>query len=168
LDGITIEVPPLRMRKNDIRLLTDYFINKFSLKFNKKITKITKKALTRLSNYDWPGNVREMENTIQRTVASCKMHIILVEDLLIGKPQKNFSYFDDDKNESRDKNSDFLPYKEARKKTLAEFECQYVQESLQRNKGNVTQTAQEIGLHRQQLQVLMRKHNLKSKDFPVK
>ncbi len=66
-----------------------------------------------------------------------------------------------------DESNGLLPYKESRKKDLTEFEGQYIREALRINKGNVTQTAQEIGLHRQQLQVLMRKHDLKSKDFPV-
>lgn len=167
LDGITIEVPPLRKRGDDIVLLAEYFIKKFASKFNKDIHKITQKALTKLSNYDWPGNVREMENTIQRTVANCKKHIILVEDLMIGNPQKRPSFLSNTNNEINDENNYLLSYKDARKKALTKFESQYIREALQRNKGNITQTAREIGLHRQQLQTIMKKHNLKSKDFSM-
>lgn len=68
LNVLNITIPPLRERKNDIPLLTEYYIDKYSAQLRKKITGISSEALSVLSQYDWPGNVRELQNTIERAV----------------------------------------------------------------------------------------------------
>ena len=72
LSVLPIEVPPLRKRKDDIPLLVDYFIRKFSLAYSKKIVGIESNALDILISFDWPGNVRELENSIEFAVIKCK------------------------------------------------------------------------------------------------
>ncbi len=72
LSVLPIEVPPLRKRKDDIPLLVDYFIRKFSLAYSKKIAGIESNALDMLINFDWPGNVRELENSIEYAIIKCK------------------------------------------------------------------------------------------------
>lgn len=66
-----VEVPPLRDRKEDIRLLVDYFIDRYASKMGKKITSIDKKSLAHLQSYFWPGNIRELQNVIERSVIVC-------------------------------------------------------------------------------------------------
>lgn len=66
-----IEIPPLRERKEDIRLLVEYFIDRYSSKSGKKILRIDKKSLERLQTYLWPGNIRELQNVIERSVILC-------------------------------------------------------------------------------------------------
>jgi two-component system response regulator PilR (NtrC family) len=66
---IPISVPPLRERPDDIPLLANHFLKRFAPALGKNITKISKTALADLSSYDWPGNVRQLENTIERSVA---------------------------------------------------------------------------------------------------
>ena len=66
-----IEVPALRERKEDIRLLVEYFIDRYSSKAGKEITTIERKSLARLQNYSWPGNIRELQNIIERSVIVC-------------------------------------------------------------------------------------------------
>lgn len=68
LNVVPIFIPPLRERKQDIPLLADHFLNKFNIAFNKKIPGFTRKALDVLSRYHWPGNIRELENLIERIV----------------------------------------------------------------------------------------------------
>jgi DNA-binding NtrC family response regulator len=66
LNVVNIHLPPLRERKEDIPLLTEHFMDKFNVEFNKKFDRLEKKALELLMNYHWPGNVRELENVIER------------------------------------------------------------------------------------------------------
>jgi len=66
-----VKVPPLRERREDIRLLIEYFIDRYATKAGKKITSIEKKSLAHLQSYSWPGNIRELQNVIERSVILC-------------------------------------------------------------------------------------------------
>ncbi len=66
-----VEVPPLRERREDIRLLVEYFIDRYATKAGKRITNIEKKSLAYLQSYSWPGNIRELQNVIERSVILC-------------------------------------------------------------------------------------------------
>ncbi len=81
LNVIPVKVPPLRERKEDIPLLVDHFIEKYSREYNKEIKKISPYAMGLLTQYPFPGNVRELENIIERSVALETTNIILPENL---------------------------------------------------------------------------------------
>ncbi|MGM9972887.1 MAG: sigma 54-interacting transcriptional regulator [Clostridiaceae bacterium] len=81
LNVLTIPLPPLRERKEDISLLTEAFINKYNSKLNKAIKGINSQGLKLLQNYSWPGNVRELENIIERALNLCEGSIITEDDL---------------------------------------------------------------------------------------
>lgn len=81
LNVIPIEIPPIRERKSDIPLLIHHFINHFSKSKKKLITGITNEAVKRLMEYDWPGNVREIENMIERLVILANSEVIALQDL---------------------------------------------------------------------------------------
>ena len=81
LNVIPFEVPPLRERREDIPLLTDYFNLKYSAQYARSPKFFTDDARTRLSEYDWPGNVRELRNTIERVVIMSGRDQIAGEDL---------------------------------------------------------------------------------------
>ena len=66
-----VKVPSLRERREDIRLLVEYFIDRYATKAGKKITSIEKKSLAHLQSYAWPGNIRELQNVIERSVILC-------------------------------------------------------------------------------------------------
>jgi transcriptional regulator with GAF, ATPase, and Fis domain len=66
-----VKVPPLRERRDDIRLLVEYFIDRYATKAGKRITSIEQKSLAHLQSYSWPGNIRELQNVIERSVISC-------------------------------------------------------------------------------------------------
>ena len=83
-----VEIPPLRERKEDILLLIEYFIDRFASKSGKKIKSIDKKTLERLQSYPWPGNIRELQNIIERSVIVCETEIFSVdESWLSHRPQ---------------------------------------------------------------------------------
>lgn len=75
-----LEVPPLRERKEDIRLLVEYFIDRYSSKAGKTIKRIDKKSLGRLQSYPWPGNIRELQNVIERSVILCDTQDFSVDE----------------------------------------------------------------------------------------
>lgn len=81
LNVVNIEVPPLRNRKEDIPALTKHFINKFSKSFQKEVTGISRPAIAALENHDYPGNIRELQNIIERAVALAENNIIEIQDL---------------------------------------------------------------------------------------
>lgn len=81
LNVITIQLPPLRNRKEDISLLVEYFINKINMKLDKAVKGISKEALDNLQDYNWPGNIRELENIIERAINMCESTIITERDL---------------------------------------------------------------------------------------
>ena len=75
-----IEIPALRERKEDIRLLLEYFIDRYARKAGKKITTVDKKTLRLLESYSWPGNIRELQNIIERSVIVCETENFSVEE----------------------------------------------------------------------------------------
>jgi formate hydrogenlyase transcriptional activator len=75
-----IEIPPLRERREDIRLLAEYFIDRYSSKAGRKIRRIEKKSLDRLQSYPWPGNIRELQNVIERSVIVCDTEDFSVDE----------------------------------------------------------------------------------------
>lgn len=81
LNVISIYLPPLRNRKEDINSLVEHFIKKISTKLNKKVISIEPDALTHIQNYHWPGNIRELENIIERAINMCDGEILSINDL---------------------------------------------------------------------------------------
>lgn len=92
LNVITIQIPPLRERKEDIPLLVEHFIEKFNIQMGKRVKGISQEAMRLLMEYDWPGNVRELENVIERAMVITKGELITPEDLFLptsGKAEEN-------------------------------------------------------------------------------
>ncbi|AAK81028.1 transcriptional regulator with PAS, ATPase and Fis domain/phosphotransferase system HPr-like phosphotransfer protein [Clostridium acetobutylicum] len=81
LNVLSIFLPPLRKRKEDINLLVEHFINNISKKLNKPVKKIEESCLSCFMNYNWPGNIRELENIIERSINMCDDGVIMLKDL---------------------------------------------------------------------------------------
>jgi two-component system response regulator PilR (NtrC family) len=81
INVIPLKIPPLRERKEDIRLLVDHFIKKYSKEMGKNISRLSPEAMKYLENYDWPGNVRELENAVERALALEPSDMISLESL---------------------------------------------------------------------------------------
>ncbi len=85
LNTIEIEVPPLRERQEDMYELTEFFLKEYSLKYEKPFLKITAKAMDKLSRYSWPGNIRELRHSIEKSVILCDKKFIEPEDLFLSR-----------------------------------------------------------------------------------
>jgi transcriptional regulator with PAS, ATPase and Fis domain len=85
LNVFPIEVPPLRRRKEDIPLLVEYFVDRYASKAGKKITSINKSSLELLQSYAWPGNIRELQNVIERSVIICDSENLSVDESWFGR-----------------------------------------------------------------------------------
>lgn len=88
LNVLSIYLPPLRERRGDVRLLAHWFLEKFDKKFGKQNSTISEEAYQLMEAYDWPGNIRELENLMQRAVVLCEGKEILARDLLFKKQEK--------------------------------------------------------------------------------
>ena len=85
-----VEVPSLRQRQEDIQLLVEYFIDRYSSRAGKKIKRIRRSSLDRLKSYSWPGNIRELQNVIERSVILCDTDEFSIdESWLVGQPSSN-------------------------------------------------------------------------------
>ena len=81
-----IEIPALRERKEDIPLLVEYFIDRYARKVGKNIRRVNKKTLELLQSYPWPGNIRELQNVIERSVILCESDIFSIDESWLPLP----------------------------------------------------------------------------------
>jgi DNA-binding NtrC family response regulator len=137
LKVIDIELPPLRERREDIPLLVQHFIGKFSDKAKKKITGVSEDALKMLVNYPWPGNVRELENVIQRAIDLGRNETILPDDLPSSMLQEI--------------KEGLLDRGLREKYTIDQLEKEYVRKVLIETGGNKSKAADVLGLDRKTL-----------------
>ncbi|MFH0843163.1 MAG: sigma-54 dependent transcriptional regulator [Bacteroidota bacterium] len=138
INTIHIEMPPLRERGNDIITLAEFFLGRFSKKYNKPVIKINHQALDKLMNYSWPGNIRELQNTIEKAVILCETAVIKPEDLYL-RPVKEI------------KNLDPVT-------TIEEMEERMMLLAVERNNGNFTAAAEQLGITRQTLYNRLKKN----------
>jgi DNA-binding NtrC family response regulator len=150
LNVISIEMPPLRERKEDIKLLVNHFVVIFSIKNNKDIKGVSREAMEILERYNWPGNIRELQNVIERASSLSDSNYItpidLEEHLSAGSVSDNY-----------DKD---LPFKSAKSKWLELFEKKYFSDLLKDSKGNVSRAAQKAGIDRKTIYRIMKRHGL--------
>jgi DNA-binding NtrC family response regulator len=131
INTIQIELPPLRERGNDIFILSEFFLKKYCHKYNKSLMKINQQAHEKLLRYSWPGNIRELQHTIEKAVILSESSVIKPDDLYLRHPGQVSS------------NSSFS--------TLEEMEKKMIQEALDKNNGNFTAAADQLGITRQTL-----------------
>ena len=129
INVIRVKLPPLRDRKEDIPLLVDHFIRRFSKLKKKLVSDISPDALAVLMGHDFPGNIRELENVIEHATVLCRDTVISVNDLPENlRPE-----------ERRE-----VPYSAS----LSDLEVIYITEALRRNNWNRKKTATELGMHK--------------------
>jgi DNA-binding NtrC family response regulator len=157
LNVLSLQMPPLRERSEDIPLLVEHLLAKFIKEFNKRPKSVAVELMHKFMSYQWRGNVRELENVISRAVLLAPEDTIRPEDVdWLPDPG-------DDCLMPKDFMS--LPYKDAKARVLERFNREYISSLLLRHNSNVTRAAKECGLERQALQQVMRRYGIKSKSF---
>jgi two-component system nitrogen regulation response regulator NtrX len=136
LNVIPIEVPPLRVRGNDVVLLAEHFLRRFAAETRAPKKRLSAGAATKLKSYHWPGNVRELRNVIERLAILLPHDTIAAEDVQLGPPADGAAPIGAN-----------LTLKEARD----EFEKQYILSRLREFAGNVSRTADALGVERSNL-----------------
>jgi two-component system response regulator HydG len=149
LNVVPIHLPPLRERKEDIPLLADHFFKLYQEKNKKSIKGFLPKTIDTLMRYDWPGNIRELENFIERAILLCRSEYISPKDLpppLQGEQLEEQPIIS-------------IPSG----MTLEEVEREAIIQTLEENGGNRTQTAQILGISRKTLQNKLKEYGIEEK-----
>jgi len=149
LNVIPISIPPLRERKEDILPLADFFLKKFSIMNGKNITSFSKDAMEHLLKKQWSGNVRELENMIERAVVLCSTQMIDIEDITFD----NFDNTEASNVDAQKSTNIFSTLETANEpiKTLENFANQYILFALKKNNGAKDKTAKDLGIDRKTL-----------------
>ncbi len=160
LNVVNIPLPALRERKEDIPILAGYFLENICKKMNIARKTITSRAIDYLVNFRWPGNVRQLENVIERMVIFAKGEFIDVPDL----PQEIRSMFDGVPTDNKTQLS--VPRTKVELKTAkAQLERLFLVGLMETAEGNVMKAARLSGMDRTQLHHMFNKYNLNSDDF---
>jgi two-component system nitrogen regulation response regulator NtrX len=145
LNVIPIQVPPLREKKEDVPALVEYFLDYFAAEYGQKPKKITPDALKVLDAYDWPGNIRELRNVIERLVIMTPSNTITAKNIIIGGTARS-DYFT------------FNTLKEARDS----FEKDFITKKLEENNWNVSKTAELLDIERSNLHRKIKAYDIKT------
>lgn len=155
LNIIKIELPPLRERKEDIPLLVEHFLAKFNARLNRAIDDISQTAMNLLCNYRWPGNIRELENVIERALVFAEGPVLDVEDLPEGLVEKSSTA------PAPSPIGADASMKDIVKQATAELEKDLIVKALAETEGNVTQAARKLKISRKSLQNKMKEFGLR-------
>lgn len=158
LNVVSIEVPPLRERREDIPLLVEHFFRKYSKKFGRENLELGRDFIAAMCDNPWNGNVRELENVVERAIIMAKGRTLSIPDQC---------------SENRERRSlkcpaNGLPYREAKEEVLNRFNMDYLSGVLGEFKGNVTHAARRCGLQRQSFQQLLRRYGISAEEYRPK
>jgi DNA-binding NtrC family response regulator len=140
LNVISFQMPPLRERKEDIPLLAEHFLLRYTHETNKSIDKISRQATDELMLYEWPGNVRELENAIERAVVVGKERKIMAEDLPIFNPEAPPPVL---------------------VKSIKEVEKVHIAQILEESNWNIARTAKILGINRSTLYTKIKAYDIR-------
>lgn len=141
INTIQIELPPLRERLDDIPLFLDYFLKKYSEKYNKKITNIPASVLKKLKAYQWPGNIRELQHKVEKAVIMVDSNNLSVNDFFHHSVPTR-------------------PDKETNTLNLEKNEKKLIKKAIENKQGNITLAVKELGISRKTLYNKLKKYGL--------
>lgn len=144
INTIEINLPPLSERDDDVVLLANHFLNYYSKKYNKSVSKISDAATARMKKYSWPGNIRELQHSLERAIIMSTSSVLQPEDFIFNP-------------KSQDKDEDALMVENLH---LEEVEKVLIRKALKKYNGNITQAASELGLTRSSLYRRLEKYGL--------
>ena len=144
INVVNIDIPPIRQRKEDIEPLARYFIRKYTREFNKTEMDIDIGALDYMHQYDWPGNVREIRNCIERAVLLAEGDVIREHDISIAHPSSN----------------DVAPKESVSLSSLAMSEKEIILEALRKNDWIQKEAANSLGISKRVIHYKIRKYGI--------
>jgi DNA-binding NtrC family response regulator len=160
LNVIQFELPPLRERKEDVMLLSRHFLAQYAAVNRKAVTEISPEAQQVLMAYEFPGNVRELENIIERGVIFCRGPSLTVADLQMEPAACESLLLEGAVAE--------LPFREAKDRAVQHFHRQYIRCLLEQHGGNISRAAEAAGIQRQYLHRLIKEAGIETTDFKGK
>ena len=140
INTIQVKIPALRERKEDIPLLAEHFLRQYSKKYEKINLKISKKALDKLQGYRWPGNIRELEHTMEKAVILTDSDVLKPDDFYFTTPK--------------------VELESVNTFNLEEIEKNTIEKALKTNNGNISKTAYALGVTRKTLYKKIEKYGL--------
>ena len=165
LSVVQIELPSLRDRPDDVPLLAEAFladVSKRRFPDGEQTLSFAPDAIRRLTAYPWPGNIRELKNTVERGGSLCDESVLTVADLMPGAPRTPPPMMGGGSAERFVEEN--VPFKEAKQAILDEFEAAYLKSLLDKNAGNITRSAKAAGLTRYHLRELAKKYGVRDGD----
>jgi DNA-binding NtrC family response regulator len=156
-----ILLPPLRERREDILPIAYHFLRLYNQTLGKKIASFDDDVARHLSTHDWPGNVRQLRNVVERAVILCEKSTITLKEVHVsGEPDEINQLF-----ECVPQTSHELKHlkKEIRTRATASVEKNFLLQALEKNAWNVSQAARQVGLLRSNFQALLKKHGITRK-----
>lgn len=151
LNVFTINIPPLRARENDVLVLANYFLRKYSSTLNKFIEGLTPEVETAMAHYRWPGNIRELENAIERAVNVSEHSLIQLEDLPMALLETQPPRVTTVKPHFAQESPTEVEATQKTKRTIKEFEKEAILKALNEHDGNIRKTAETLGIGRRTL-----------------
>jgi DNA-binding NtrC family response regulator len=142
INTVEINLPPLRERREDIPPLTEHFLQVFAKKYHKESRRLSASALAKLEKYKWPGNIRELQHTIERTIILSDQPVLNADDFLFS---------------SNDEPGERLVFDDYNLETVEKI---LIQKTLKKHQGNISKAASELGLTRTSLYRRMEKHGI--------
>jgi transcriptional regulator with GAF, ATPase, and Fis domain len=156
---LTVAIPPLRERRQDILLLARHFLARFAAAYGASVTGFTREAEQALASHTWPGNVRELENRVQRAVLLARPPYASRRDLGLAEADVG------DAPTPAEEDLPQMPLQQARAEATERFERAYLADTLRRAGGNVSKAAAAADISRQVFHRLLRKHDIDRSDF---
>lgn len=158
LNVVPISLPPLRDRREDVDLLVKFFLGQFNTKLSKQITGLTPETMMALRTYAWPGNIRQLENVLERMVLMCEGATLMVRDLPEEVTAETGVMPEADVAEG---GAAPVPFKELVRKQTQSVERGLIERALDETGGNVTRAAEKLGLSRKGLQLKIKELGLR-------
>ncbi|MHC4704055.1 MAG: sigma-54 interaction domain-containing protein, partial [Planctomycetota bacterium] len=153
LNVVSLHMPPLRERREDIPILVEHFVNMYAKQSNKQIRGLTRDAMSWFMSYSWPGNIRELENKIQQAIVMCTAAVIDVEAIQVGTGQPEAE------------ESQLESFNIAKRRVVDSFARTYLTQLLREQEGDVASAAKKAGKSRTGLWNLLKRYGIAPSQF---
>lgn len=153
INTVEINLPPLRKRVEDIQVLAEYYLEIYGRKYDKTIERLSQEAIDKMRNYHWPGNIRELQHTLERAVIMCDGHTLQADGILLSAPQKSAT---EETPTAAHASGEQMPPT----LNIEELEKQAIRTAIEKHDGNMSKAAKELGMGRNTLYRKMEKYGI--------